>query len=180
MSFEEIQELLKFINKSNLTEFIMQDKDFKLTVRTKNHVKGKRKGEQQQVVVPSTQVLPVQSAPQFIPPVQPAPTAAPPVQKTESKPAPPAESNDAEDTSNYLEIKSPMVGTFYRSPSPDKPVFAKVGDNVNEGDVVCIVEAMKLFNEIESEVSGKIVKVLVEDASPVEYDQVLFLVDPKG
>ncbi|NJN34794.1 MAG: acetyl-CoA carboxylase biotin carboxyl carrier protein, partial [Saprospiraceae bacterium] len=81
---------------------------------------------------------------------------------------------------HYLEIKSPIVGTFYRSAGPDKPVYAKVGDNVDKGSIVCIVEAMKLFNEIESEVKGKIVKVMVEDASPVEYDQVLFLVDPKG
>ena len=86
----------------------------------------------------------------------------------------------ADDTSNLLEVKSPIVGTFYRSPSPDKPVFVQVGDNIKEGGVVCIIEAMKLFNEIESEVSGKIVKVMVEDATPVEYDQVLFLVDPQG
>ena len=87
---------------------------------------------------------------------------------------------EAPAASNLLEVKSPIVGTFYRSPGPDKPVFVSVGDTIDVGSVVCIVEAMKLFNEIESEVAGKIVKVLVEDASPVEYDQVLFLVDPKG
>lgn len=174
MEFKDIQELVKLINKSNLSEFIMQEGDFKLTIRTKNYVKGKIKAMEPQVVsVPQPQVMPVQ----HMQPVQSVPVTPPAQAKAEPKAAKePAE----EDTANYLEIKSPIVGTFYRSPSPDKPPYVKVGDSVAAGDVVCIVEAMKLFNEIESEISGKIVKVMVEDASPVEYDQVLYLVDPKG
>lgn len=173
MEFKEVQELVKLINKSNLSEFVMQDGDFKLTIRTKNYMKGKIKAmEPQMVSVAQPQVVPVQHVPavqQAAAPVAPAPQAA--ASKTE-------ESSD--DTANYLEVKSPIVGTFYRSPSPDKAPYVKVGDSVAAGDVVCIVEAMKLFNEIETEVTGKIVKVLIEDASPVEYDQVIFLVDPKG
>ena len=101
-----------------------------------------------------------------------APVTSAPAESTEASSAP------AEDDSKYITIKSPMIGTFYRKPSPDKPVFVEVGSQIKEGDVLCVVEAMKLFNEIESEVSGKIVKVLVDDSSPVEYDQPLFLVDP--
>ncbi len=180
MEFKDIQELVKLINKSNLSEFIMQDGDFKLTVRTKNYIKGKMKAMEPQVVpVPQPQVVPVSHVPAPVP-VQPQAAApVPQAPKTSAKDAP-VKSEETDDTANYLEVKSPIVGTFYRSPSPDKPVYAKVGDTVSKGDVVCIVEAMKLFNEIESEVSGKIVKVMTEDASPVEYDQVLFLVDPKG
>jgi len=106
-------------------------------------------------------------------PVQQAPAPAP--QETA---APKEEAKPTEDTSKYVTVKSPIIGTFYRKPSPDKPVFAEVGDTIKEGDVLCVIEAMKLFNEIESEVSGKIVKVLVDDSSPVEFDQPLFLVDP--
>ena len=108
-----------------------------------------------------------------------APVAAAPVAAEPAAPAP-AAANEAEDESKYLAVKSPMVGTFYRSPSPDKPVYVKIGDSISSGDTVCIIEAMKLFNEVEAEVTGKIVKVLVEDAQPVEYDQVLFLVDPNA
>lgn len=173
MELKEIQELVKLINKSNLSEFIMQEGEFKLTIRTKNYVKGKIKAMEPQVVsVPQPQVMPVQ----HMQPVQPMPVAP------KAKEAPKAADSEPkeDDTANYLEVKSPIVGTFYRSPSPDKPPYVKVGDSVSTGDVVCIVEAMKLFNEIESEISGKIVKVMIEDASPVEYDQVLYLVDPKG
>ncbi|MGK0389912.1 MAG: acetyl-CoA carboxylase biotin carboxyl carrier protein [Maribacter sp.] len=173
MDFKDIQELVKLINKSNLSEFIMQDGEFKLTIRTKNYVKGKLRAMEPQVVsVAQPQVIPVH----HMQPVQPTPAAP---QETGPKAAT-SEPAENDDTANYLEVKSPIVGTFYRSPSPDKPVYVKVGDTIAAGDVVCIVEAMKLFNEIETEISGKIVKVMIEDASPVEYDQVLYLVDPKG
>ena len=115
---------------------------------------------------------------QMAPPPAAAPAAAPPSETPAN--ADTGKSSKEDNTANYLEVKSPMVGTFYRSASPEKPAYVKVGDTIEPGSVVCIVEAMKLFNEIEAEVSGKIVKVLVEDASPVEYDQVLFLVDPNG
>lgn len=170
MTFKEIQALLEQINKLKLAEFKIEDGEFKMAVRTKHYAKNK-----------SIKALPMNMAvaqPAFSPvmpaaaPVSAAPAAA------ISNAAPAVDTTDTD--SNYLEVKSPMVGTFYRSSSPDKPPFVKVGDSINEGDVVCIVEAMKLFNEIESELSGKIVKVLVEDAQPIEYDQVLFLVDPNA
>jgi acetyl-CoA carboxylase biotin carboxyl carrier protein len=175
MNFKEIQELIKLINKMNLTEFKMKDGDFELSVRTEKYSKTKTT----QVVSPSQQIVPVAtpSVQQVAPP--PAPAPAPPAPAA-SAPAPKEEKStkSSGDTSNYLEVKSPIVGTFYRSSSPDKPPYAKVGDTIEVGQVVCIVEAMKLFNEIESEVAGKVVKVLIEDAQPVEYDQVLFLVEP--
>ncbi len=174
MNFKEIQELIKLINKMNLTEFKMKDGDFELSVRTEKYNKTKTT----QVVTPQQQIVPVAA------PAVPAP-AAPPTPPTPSEPAPApakesakAESAPASADGNYLEVKSPIVGTFYRSQSPEKPAYVKVGDTIEKGQVVCIVEAMKLFNEIESEVAGKIVKVMTEDAQPVEYDQVLFLVDP--
>ncbi len=161
MTYKEIKDLIKLIDESNLSEFKMENDNFKITVRTKDYVTGKSTTIIQQpdrmMAAPQPLVTPVAAAP------------------VETK----AGTEKSQDI-NYLEIKSPIVGTFYRSPSPDKPPYFKVGDSVNAGDVVCIVEAMKLFNDIESEVSGKIVKVVVEDASPVEYDQVLFLVDPNG
>ncbi|HHB79671.1 MAG TPA: acetyl-CoA carboxylase biotin carboxyl carrier protein [Saprospiraceae bacterium] len=160
MNIKEIKELLQLIDKSNLTEFKLETDDVKLTIRTKDYHERK-----------STTYI--QSAPESMP-IAPAMAMAAPAPA--EKAAPKAE----EPTVEYLEIRSPIVGTFYRAPAPDKPQFVKVGDHVNKGDVVCIVEAMKLFNDIESEVSGKIVKVMVDDASPVEYDQVLFLVDPNG
>ncbi|MGK0364125.1 MAG: acetyl-CoA carboxylase biotin carboxyl carrier protein [Saprospiraceae bacterium] len=164
MTFKDIQDLIKLINRSDLSEFRMKDGDFELTVRTNEYMKNRG--------TTTTQIMPMHA---------PAMQAAAPAQALApiAAPAPVAAPEAAEeDTSKYLEIKSPMVGTFYRSPSPDKPIYVKVGDSVSEGSPVCIIEAMKLFNEIESEVTGKIVKVLVEDAQPVEYDQVLFLVDP--
>ena len=175
MQFKEVQELIKLINKSNLSEFVMQDGDFKLTIRTKSYVKGKMKTPEVVMATPQPQVV----QPAFAAPAAtPTPAAEKPKKEAEAPKAAPQES--AADEGNYLEIKSPIVGTFYRSASPDKPAYVKVGDSIASGDVVCIVEAMKLFNEIESEITGKIVKVMVEDASPVQYDQVLFLVDPKG
>ena len=149
------------INKSNIGELTIEQKDFRLTIRQKEDN--------------ITQVVqaPVQSSPVYSVAPQPSqPTQSAPAQSTEkSKPA------DAP-AGNLITIKSPMIGTFYRRPSPDKPNLAEVGSDITPGKVVCIIEAMKLFNEIESEVKGKIVKVLVEDASPVEYDQPLFLVEP--
>jgi len=163
MDFKQIQELIKLINKSNIGEVSIEEKEFKITIRQKE--------EQVQNVfassVPQTVYAqaPVQAAPQAYAPL---PAAA------GEAPAPKAEPR----AENLITIKSPMIGTFYRRPSPDKPNFVEIGDEVSPGKVVCIIEAMKLFNEIESEVSGKVVKMLVEDASPVEYDQPLFLVEP--
>lgn len=170
MTFKEIQDLIKLINRSELSEFRMKDGDFELTVRTTDYVK---RGPM--VTAPAPQIIPMPQQQLQAPAPAAAPAAAP---APAAQPAAPAAAEKKEEKGNYLEIKSPMVGTFYRAAGPDKPVFAKVGDTVETGSTVCIVEAMKLFNEIESEVSGKIVKVMVEDAQPVEYDQVLFLVEP--
>jgi acetyl-CoA carboxylase biotin carboxyl carrier protein len=170
MNFKEIQDLIKLINKTNLTEFKMKDGEFNISIK-----KGDEQGDKAIVVQ-----QPMMQYPSAQMPVQPAfqaPPAAPAAPATPAAPAAPAQEEKA-DTSNYLEVRSPIVGTFYRSSSPETPPFAKVGDKIAKGDVVCIVEAMKLFNEIESEVSGTIVQVMVEDAQPIEYDQVLFLVDP--
>ena len=171
MTHKEIQELIKLISKSNLTEFKLKKGDMSLSIRTKKYVKG-----QAQPASPSIVHVPA-AAPA-------APVAAPvatPSAPTSEAPAPQAEAPKeaaAGSDQNLIEVRSPIVGTFYRSSSPEKPPFVKVGDKIEVGSVVCIVEAMKLFNEIESEVSGEIVKVLAEDASPVEYDQPLFLIDP--
>jgi acetyl-CoA carboxylase biotin carboxyl carrier protein len=163
MDFKQIQELIKIINKSNIGEISIEDNDFKITI--------KQKEEKTETIVSAPIASPV-AAPIYTPtpvaPFAPAPAAVPP------SPIVP-ESAKAD---NLITIKSPMIGTFYRKSSPDKPSFVEVGDEVTPGKVVCIIEAMKLFNEIESEVSGKIVKVLADDASPVEYDQPLFLVEP--
>jgi len=157
MDLKQIHELIKIVNKSNIGEISIEDKDGKVTIKQK---------EEQVVTVaaPQPQVynMPAQSAPVAAPQAS-APAAAPAA-------APKAD--------NYITIKSPMIGTFYRKSGPDKPPFAEIGTEVEVGSVVCIIEAMKLFNEIESEVAGRVVKVLVEDASPVEYDQPLFLVEP--
>jgi len=159
MDFKQVQELIKLINKSNIGEVTIEEKGFKITVKQKEeHI--------QQIMGAPYQVQAV--APAYAPAA--ATTGTAPV-NGKSKTAEPA-------ADNLITIKSPMIGTFYRSAGPDKPSFANVGDETEPGKVVCIIEAMKLFNEIESEVKGKIVKVLVEDASPVEFDQPLFLVDP--
>lgn len=176
MSPKEIQDLLKLVTKLELSEFKMKDGEFSLSIRTKHFVSpegGNAGGNTPAPVISMPAVAPAYGSP---PPVAaPAPAASP-------APAPAAtnEGEQAADESNYLQIKSPMVGTFYRSQSPDKPVYVKIGDTITNGDTVCIIEAMKLFNEVDAEITGKIVKVLVEDAQPVEYDQVLFLVDPNG
>lgn len=172
MENKEIHELIKLISKTNIAEFKMKEGEFELTIRTDSYARAKGEMPYPVVAQPMPMVAP---APMAAAPAAPAaePVAAPVAESApKSAPAPAG--------ANLLEIKSPMVGTFYRSPSPDKPVFVQVGDQVKSGGVVCIIEAMKLFNEIESEVSGKIVKVMVDDATPVEYDQVLFLVDPAG
>ncbi len=178
MSPKEIQDLLKLVSRLELAELKMKNGEFSISVRTKHFVPADNGSSNATSVISVPSVSP-SYAPAPAAPVAPAaPAAAAPAPA--AAPAAPAADGGEEDTSNYVEVKSPMVGTFYRSPSPDKPVYVKVGDTIASGDTVCIIEAMKLFNEVDSEVSGKIVKVMVEDAQPVEYDQVLFLVDPKG
>ena len=157
MDFKQIQELIKMINKSNIGEVTIEQKDFKVTI--------KQKEDQITQVVSAAPVT--YAAPQAAP-------AAAPVAAPASAPATKPEAA----AGNLITIKSPMIGTFYRKAGPDKPSFVEPGTEVTPGKVVCIIEAMKLFNEIESEVSGKIVKILVDDATPVEYDQPLFLVEP--
>lgn len=160
MNKKEIEELIKFVSKSGVSEVSLETEDIKITIKN-----GSQKIIEQ-VVTTAAPVMqmaaPVAAAP------APSPVAAAPA------PAAPAVSDDAK----YVTVKSPMIGTFYRTPNPDKPNFVNVGDEIKPGTVLCIIEAMKLFNEIESEVSGRIVKVLVDNSSPVEYDQPLFLIDP--
>jgi acetyl-CoA carboxylase biotin carboxyl carrier protein len=158
MDLKEIQNLIKFVAKSGTSEVKLETDDFKITIKTGS-------GETvttvvQQAAVPMQQPVIAAPAQEAVPVQAAAPVAA------------------ASDDSKYITVKSPIIGTFYRRPSPDKPLFAEVGQSISEGDVLCVIEAMKLFNEIESEISGKIVKILVDDASPVEFDQPLFLVDP--
>ncbi len=157
MDIKQIQELVKLINKTSIGEITIEEDGTKITIKQKKD--------------PSQKIY-TQGAP--------AGYQAPPPQAPQSTPISPAPATPAAvpKTDNYITIKSPMIGTFYRQSGPDKPLFVNVGDEVTPGKVVCIIEAMKLFNEIESEIKGKIVKILVEDASPVEYDQPLFLVDP--
>ncbi|GAA0736898.1 MULTISPECIES: acetyl-CoA carboxylase biotin carboxyl carrier protein [Flavobacteriaceae] len=161
MDIKEIQNLIKFVAKSGASEVKLEMDDIKITIKTGSDDKGEATTIVQQIPMAQTPVA------------QPAAVAA--AEVVASTPVAPAASNE---DSKYVTIKSPIIGTFYRKPSPDKPVFVEVGSTIKEGDVLCVIEAMKLFNEIESEISGKIVKVLVDDASPVEFDQPLFLVDP--
>lgn len=171
MDINQIQELIRLVSKSKVTEFILKEGDFKLIIRNQTSADT---GATTPVVIPATQPMVTMAppAPATAPP--PAPAPPPPAKADLAPAAPAAPAADA----NLLTIKSPMVGTFYRSSGPDKPPFVKVGDVVEVGATVCIIEAMKLFNEIESDLKGKVVKVLVEDASPVEYDQPLFMVEP--
>jgi acetyl-CoA carboxylase biotin carboxyl carrier protein len=162
MDFKQIQELIKMINKSNIGEVTIEEKGFKLTI--------KQKEEPVQNVIAAPVHTPMMTA-------MPQAAAAQPAAQATAPAADKAKAADAV-ADNLLTIKSPMIGTFYRSSAPGKPAFVEIGDEVSPGKAVCIIEAMKLFNEIESEVKGRIVKVLVEDASPVEYDQPLFLVEP--
>lgn len=163
MEFKQIQELLKAVNKSNISEVSIKDGEFEITIK-------QAATETQFVAVQATTTIPQVMQPA----VQPALPQAAATQQPVAAAAPPP----AAESTNTVTIKSPMIGTFYRSASPDKPPFVNVGDEIAPGKVICIIEAMKLFNEIESEISGRIVKVLVDDASPVEYDQPLFLVEP--
>ena len=160
MNLTQIQDLIKFVAKSGVSEVEIEQKDFKITIKTPA---GKK--EVQVIAAPA----PAYAAPAPLPAA--APAAAPALAAAAPAAAPAADSK-------YVTIKAPMIGTFYRSAGPGKPVFVNVGDEVKPGKTICIIEAMKLFNEIESDVAGKIVKVLVDDAKPVEYDQPLFLVDP--
>jgi acetyl-CoA carboxylase biotin carboxyl carrier protein len=156
MNLQEIQDLIKFVAKSGVSEVEIERKDFKIII------KSEQKGKEQVFVQAA---VPAAAAPIAIPAAAPVAAAA-------------VEAAPVNDDAKYITVKSPMIGTFYRSAGPDKDSFVNVGQTIGKGDTLCIIEAMKLFNEIESEVSGKIVKVLVDDASPVEYDQPLFLVDP--
>src|SRR6478609_5468168 len=160
MDYKQIQELIKLVNKSNIGELSIEEKDFKISIKQKEE-------KFYQAEAPQYAQMPVYSQPPMAmaPPQQTAPASA----GTEAA---------AQKADNLITIKSPMIGTFYKRPSPDKPNFVEPGDEITPGKVVCIIEAMKLFNEIESEISGKVVKVLLDDASPVEYDQPLFLIEP--
>ena len=156
MKLKEIQNLIKFVAKSGANEVSLEMEDVKITIKTSDS--STPTVVQEPIIVPQQQVIPS------------APTTPLVVDSTTEA--------LSEDDSNLITIKSPIIGTFYRKPSPDKPSFVEVGDSISEGTVLCVIEAMKLFNDIESEVSGKIVKILVDDTSPVEFDQPLFLVDP--
>ncbi len=164
MDLKDIQNLIKFVAKSGASEVKLETDDIKITIKT-----GSEGGETTYI-----QQLPMGAQQQMMQPMQQQQQQQAPQTQQSSDNAAPAASED----SKYITIKSPIIGTLYRKPSPDKPVFVEVGSTIAVGDVLCVIEAMKLFNEIESEVSGKIVKVLVDDSSPVEFDQPLFLVDP--
>jgi acetyl-CoA carboxylase biotin carboxyl carrier protein len=153
MDIKQIQELIRFVAKSGVNEVAIEQEDFKITIKTNQ--------APTYVTASVPAAAPAHAAPAIAAPAEEAPAAAP-----------------VADTSKYITVKSPMIGTFYRSASPEKPLFVNVGDEIKPGDVLCIIEAMKLFNEIESEVSGRVVKILVDNSSPVEYDQPLFLVEP--
>ncbi|KUM17876.1 acetyl-CoA carboxylase biotin carboxyl carrier protein [Flavobacterium psychrophilum] len=158
MDLKEIQNLIKFVANSGVAEVKLETGDVKITIRTTLEGSTETTYVQQ---IPAQNMLQQAVAPQQIVPV--VPTTIPPA---------------VDENAKYITVKSPIIGTFYRKPSPDKPMFVEVGSTIGKGDVLCVIEAMKLFNEIESEVSGKIVKILVDDSSPVEFDQPLFLVDP--
>jgi acetyl-CoA carboxylase biotin carboxyl carrier protein len=159
MKLSEIQDLIKFVAKSGVSEVELETKDIKIQIKAQG---AYRVAEQVAMIAPAAA------------PVQQVAVAAAPQQVVVTTPETPT----ATDESHYITIKSPMIGTFYRSPAPDKPAFVSVGDEITPGKVLCIIEAMKLFNEVESEIKGKIVKVLIDDLRPIEYDQPLFLVDP--
>lgn len=160
MDLKEIQNLIKFVANSGVAEVKLETGDVKITIRTT--LEGNTESSY-------VQQIPVQNMlQQAVAPQQPV------VQNVETAPAPVV----VDESAKYITVKSPIIGTFYRKPSPDKPMFVEVGKTIKKGDVLCVIEAMKLFNEIESEISGKIVKILVDDMSPVEFDQPLFLVDP--
>ena len=161
MNFKQIQQLIKFVSKTDVNEVTIENKDFKINIKGKSFSNETIQPVIQQAL-PSPQIQPsaIVSEPTPVVPTPPVPTTA------------------DSDTSKLVTIKSPIIGTFYRKPSPDKDNFVNVGDEISEGQTLCVIEAMKLFNEIESDVSGKIVKILVDDASPVEFDQPLFVIEP--
>jgi acetyl-CoA carboxylase biotin carboxyl carrier protein len=162
MDIREIQNLIKFVAKSGATEVKLEMDDFKITIKTTAEGVENTTTYVQQMPL---QQMPLQPVPQVV--------ANQSVVHENAIAAP-----VSDDNAKYVTIKSPIIGTFYRKPAPDKPMFVEVGSTIGQGDVLCVIEAMKLFNEIESEISGKIVKILVDDSSPVEFDQPLFLVDP--
>jgi acetyl-CoA carboxylase biotin carboxyl carrier protein len=166
MNLPEIEKLIKFVQSSGVSEVSLEQKDFKITIKTSHGAHSiPSQPTTTQHMVHAAPPVHVHAAPALAPVAAPAAPA-----QTEAKPA--------GDEGKYITVKSPMIGTFYRSSTPEKPVFVNVGDEIKPGQVLCIIEAMKLFNEIESEISGKIIKVLVDNSTPVEYDQPLFLVDP--
>tara|TARA_Y100000813_G_scaffold73458_1_gene52058 strand:+ start:31348 stop:31854 length:507 start_codon:yes stop_codon:yes gene_type:complete len=167
MNINEIQDLIKFVAKAGVNEVEIEKKDFKIVIKSDYMAKKKTNFKEEPTIV--QQQIPVGN-------IAAQPVAAAPAPVQEAAPAAPVEKE--EDNSNLITVKAQMIGTFYRSPGPDKDPFVEVGSTIKAGDKLCIIEAMKLFNEIESEVSGKIVKVLAEDQSPIEFDQPLFLVDP--
>lgn len=162
MDLKEIQNLIRFVAKSGASEVKLEMDDVKITIKT-----GSEDDKVATTILQQMPSMPVQAAP-----------AAPAAPAAAAPAAPAAAAPQEDDNSKYITVKSPIIGTFYRKPAPDKPTFVEVGKQISEGDVLCVIEAMKLFNEIESEVSGTIVKILVDDSSPVEFDQPLFLVDP--
>ncbi len=161
MELKDIHNLIKFVSKSGVKEVDLEFKEVKIKIKNESEKTIYQQVPVQQAIAPAQQPVTQTVTPEE------TPTDTPVVEKQTAK-----------ENSNYLEIKSPMIGTFYRKPGPDKKPFVQVGDEISENTVVCMIEAMKLFNDIEAEVSGKIIKVLVDDASPVEYDQPLFLIDP--
>ena len=161
MNFKQIQQLIKFVSKTDVNEVTIENKDFKINIKGRSF-----SNETVQPVIQQTLPTPQIQTPVIVP----EPT---PVVQT-----PPESTTTDSDSSNHFTVKSPIIGTFYRKPSPDKDNFVNVGDEISEGQTLCVIEAMKLFNEIESDVSGKIVKILVDDASPVEFDQPLFVIEP--
>ena len=166
MDFKEIQELIRMVNKNNIAELTIENQDFRIKIRTALSSSGISQGNS---VIPQVQ--------QMQPVIQQTQQAS--AEKNQQSHTEEKAKHESSSSGDLITIKSPIVGTFYRSAGPDKEQFVKVGDEVQVGTVLCIIEAMKLFNEIESEHSGRIVKILVEDASPVEYDQPLFLIEPK-
>ncbi len=167
MNINEIQDLIKFVAKAGVNEVEIEKKDFKLVIKSDYMAKKKTNFKEETKIV--QQISPVGSIPQAM--VQPPQVVAEVSTPTETKP-------EKKEDSNLITVKAQMIGTFYRSPAPDKPPFIEVGSVIKPGDTLCIIEAMKLFNEIESEVSGKVVKILIDDVSPIEFDQPLFLIDP--
>ena len=173
MDLREIQELIKFVAKAGVNEVEIEKKDFKICIKSESLARKKTNQAPEQVVVSAPMSAPVVAAPPA--PAQ-TPSPAVPAPAAESAEKAPAQSSDED--SNHHVVNSPMIGTFYRKPAPDKPEFVQIGDMVKVGDTLCVVEAMKLFNEIESDIAGKVVKVLVDDSTPIEYDQPLFLIEP--